>query len=293
MAEHGCLSYEEREALKQDFLSSLRCALPGTVVSFDPSSQTAEIRPAVKAGSLDFPVLADVPVFFPGSRESAVTWPVSAGDECLVILADFDIDAWFDSGEASVPRSARKHSLSDAFAFVGFRSRPNALRDFPEQARFFDGTLTPHNHDDRYFTETETTEMLAGKSDAVHTHEAGDIVSGTLPLIRGGSGQQGTGSISTISEVASAAEDCEITTAQYAYWGKVAMVRLVVKKTTAVSSGTTTLCTLVSGKRPKHTAPAQWRWNSGAQITSAGEVQVNGAISAGASVTVCATYILA
>ena len=198
------------------------------------------------------------------------------------------IDGWFENGEASAPRSARKHSLSDAFAFVGFRSRPNVLGDFPEQASLF-----PHDHDDRYYTETETDGKLAGKADTDHTHGAGDITSGTLPLGRGGSGQAGTGSTTAISSIAEAASGCEITTAQYAYWGKVAMVRLAVKKTAAVSSGTTTLCTLVSGKRPKYTAAAQWRWNNGAQINTSGEVQVNGAISANATVTVQATYILA
>ena len=156
MTEKVSLSPEEREALKQELFASLHCALPGTVVSFDPSTQTAEIRPAVRSGGLALPVLSDVPVFFPGSRDSAITWPVSAGDECLVVLADTDIDAWFDSGEVSAPRSARKHSLSDAFAFVGFRSRPNALPDFSEEERLF-----PHDHDDRYYTEAETDQKLS------------------------------------------------------------------------------------------------------------------------------------
>lgn len=288
MPEMMHLSPEEREALKQEIFSSLHCALPGTVVSFDPSAQTAEIQPAVRTGSRMFPVVPDVPVFFPGPREEAITWPISPGDECLLILADAEIDAWFESGEASVPRSARKHSLSDAFAFVGFRSRPNVIGDFPEHASVFQ-----HDHDDRYYTERETDERLAGKSDAGHAHGTGDITSGLLSLARGGTGQNGTGSTTTITSVAVAASGCEITTAQYAYWGKVAMVRLAVKKTAAVSSGTTTLCTLVSGKRPKYTAPAQWRWNNGAQINTSGEVQVNGAISANASITIQATYILA
>ena len=288
MSEVMHLSPEEREALKQEVFSSLHCAFPGTVVSFDPVTQTAEIQPAVKVGSLLFPVLPDVPVFFPGTREEAITWPVSAGDECLLILADVDIDAWFESGEATVPQSARKHSLSDAFAFVGFRSRPNVLDEFPESKHLF-----PHDHDDRYYTETETDEKLAGKSDADHVHDTGDITSGTLPVARGGTGNAGTGSTTTIQSIATAAADCEITTAQYAYWGKVAMVRLVVKKTGAVTSGTTTLCTLAAGKRPKYTAPAQWRWNNGGQITTAGAVQVNGAIPANTSITIYATYILA
>ena len=42
-----CMDYEEIRALKRDILSSLHCALPGTVVSFDSESQTAVIQPAV------------------------------------------------------------------------------------------------------------------------------------------------------------------------------------------------------------------------------------------------------
>ena len=40
--------HEELQALKRDILSSMHCALPGTVVSFDAESQTAVIQPAVK-----------------------------------------------------------------------------------------------------------------------------------------------------------------------------------------------------------------------------------------------------
>ena len=282
MSDKTCLSPAEREALKSEIFSSLHCALPGTVVSFDASTQTAEIRPAVKAGSLVYPMLADVPVFFPGSRECAITWPVSEGDECLLILADVDIDAWFDSGEAEVPRSARKHSLSDAFAFVGFRSRPNVLQSFPEGESLF-----PHDHDGRYYTKTESNDRYYTKT------ETDSLVNATVPVSRGGSGQTGTKASSTVSDIATAASGCEITAAQYASWGKVAMVLLTVKKTAAVSSGTTTLCTLVSGKRPRYNASAQWRWDKGAQITSGGAVQVNGAITAGASITVLSTYVLA
>ena len=119
MTDRAFLSNDEREALKQEFFASLHCALPGKVVSYDAVRQTAEIRPAVKMGSLSFPLLADVPVFMP------VPFEVHPGDACLVVFADIDIDAWFDTGEASVPRSARRHSLSDGFAFVGWRTSPN------------------------------------------------------------------------------------------------------------------------------------------------------------------------
>ena len=121
----------------------------------------------------------------------------------------------------------------------------------------------------------------------------GQIPGPARSVALGGTGQTGTGATATIADIATAAADCEITAAQYAYWGKIAMGRLVVKKTTAVASGTTTLCTMASGKRPKYTAPATWVWNNGAVINTSGTVQVNGAISAGASLTILSTYVLA
>ena len=127
MYEENC--HEELQALKQDILASLHCALPGTVVSFDAETKTAVIQPAVSRvipievegspSSVSFPLLRDVPVFMP------VSFEVNPGDACLVIFADCDIDNWFESGEAEVPGSGRMHSLSDGFAFVGFRTRGN------------------------------------------------------------------------------------------------------------------------------------------------------------------------
>ena len=127
------MDYEEIKALKQDILSSLHCALPGTVVSFDAEAQTAVIQPAVKRRAeqrdVPLPLLRDVPVFMP------VSFEINPGDACLVIFADCDIDAWFETGEASVPASNRSHSLSDGFAFVGFRPRviPNEDEGSPSQ----------------------------------------------------------------------------------------------------------------------------------------------------------------
>ena len=145
-----------------------------------------------------------------------------------------------------------------------------------------------------YYTTAQADALLAAKANTSHEHAAGDITSGTLALARGGTGMGATSSTTTTSSIAEAESGCSITTAQYAYWGKVAMVRLVVKKTTAVASGTTSLCTLVSGKRPAYNASATCL-TSGliASITSAGRVQVTGSISANASMTILSTFVLA
>ena len=109
---------------KEEIMSSIHCALPGTVVSFDEESQTAVIQPAVKSSSgIELPLLPDVPVFMP------VPFEVHEGDACLVVFADRDIDAWFETGGTEVPPSGRMHSLSDGFAFVGFKAGRNVNED--------------------------------------------------------------------------------------------------------------------------------------------------------------------
>ena len=116
MNEKQILTPQAITALKREIFSSLHCALPGTVESFDADSQTAVIRPGVQ----NMPLLRDVPVFVP------VSFEITAGDPCLVIFADCNIDAWFEGGEQAEPASGRKHSLSDAIAFVGFKRRTDA-----------------------------------------------------------------------------------------------------------------------------------------------------------------------
>lgn len=45
-----------------------------------------------------------------------------------------------------------------------------------------------HTHDDRYYTESEIDSKLTGKTDTGHSHDAADLVSGVLPVARGGTG---------------------------------------------------------------------------------------------------------
>ena len=112
------------KALKRDILSSLHVALPGTVVSYDPSARTASIQPALSRRTatgevIRAPLLCGVPVYVPDPSRK-----ISPGDECLLIFADCCIDGWLDTSQPTLPPASRSHDLSDAFAFVGFFSRP-------------------------------------------------------------------------------------------------------------------------------------------------------------------------
>lgn len=122
----------ERQAINEQ----IRVALPGVIQSFDPDSVTATVQPSVRCmvrdndgnvSTEDYPLLVDVPVIFPRGGGCTLTFPVSAGDECLLIFADRCIDFWWQNGGIQKPVDARMHDLSDAFAIVGPQSQAHKI----------------------------------------------------------------------------------------------------------------------------------------------------------------------
>lgn len=122
----------ERKVLSEQ----MRVALPGIIQSFDPESVTAVVQPAIRyierdndgnQSTQDYPLLVDVPVIFPRGGGCTLTFPVKAGDECLVIFADRCIDFWWQSGGIQEPVDERMHDLSDAFCIVGPQSQAKKI----------------------------------------------------------------------------------------------------------------------------------------------------------------------
>lgn len=122
----------ERKTLSEQ----MRVALPGIIQSFDPESLTAVVQPAIRyierdndgnKSTKDYPLLVDVPVIFPRGGGCTLTFPVSEGDECLVIFADRCIDFWWQSGGIQEPADGRMHDLSDAFCIVGPQSQAKKI----------------------------------------------------------------------------------------------------------------------------------------------------------------------
>lgn len=139
--------YDDPEVMLRAMLGGLQqglwTALPGAIVSFDADTVTASVQPGVAGiitgqdgspSTVNLPVLTDVPVVFPRGGGCTLTFPVAAGDECLIVFACRAIDAWSESGGVQPPSNARKHDLSDAFAIIGPMSQANKIRGISTSA---------------------------------------------------------------------------------------------------------------------------------------------------------------
>lgn len=130
-------------AAQQDFALSLNCVKIGEIQSFDPVKKTATIQILFTRVLADdtvqsYPLLVDCPVFTLQGDGGGIQFPIVAGDQCLVLFADRNIDAWFTTGNEQPPLTPRTHDLSDGIALVGLNSLASTFDNYQDsKARFF------------------------------------------------------------------------------------------------------------------------------------------------------------
>lgn len=120
---------------------SLHCVKIGEIVSFNKEKQTATVKVlhiqdenynTRLEENLEYPLLGEVPVVVLQGGGAHITFPIKAGDQCLLLFCDYMIDNWWISGNASTSIVPRKHDLSDAIAIVGLNALPNAIQDYSD-----------------------------------------------------------------------------------------------------------------------------------------------------------------
>lgn len=125
----------------EDFQSQIWTALPGVVSGVDLEKQTVSVQPSIQgsvsspdgsAQSVNLPLLVDVPICWPRAGGFAITFPVKAGDEVLVVFASRCIDSWWQSGGVGAQAEVRMHDLSDGFAILAPTSQAKKLSDVQE-----------------------------------------------------------------------------------------------------------------------------------------------------------------
>ncbi|WP_434524380.1 phage baseplate assembly protein V [Photorhabdus asymbiotica] len=165
-------------SMQEVISAGLYVSLPCIIQSFDADAVTVTAQPAIRwkirkkngeQESISLPLLVDVPVVFPRGGGVTLTFPVKAGDECLVVFADRCIDYWWQSGGIQEPVDPRQHSLSDGFALIGPQSQQQKISNISistAQLRSDDGAayieLDPGSHNVTVITPAKLTATANG-----------------------------------------------------------------------------------------------------------------------------------
>jgi hypothetical protein len=142
--------------LKRDIFATLNCVQIGKVAKVNKDDQTVEVQiqikqPLTDGSSVSIPLLVDVPYFILQGGSAYIDMPITAGDYCLVLFNDRDIDIWWTTnGSEHDPNTSRKHSFSDAIALVGVNPK-TAVRDFDGNNMRFFGDEIHLNGDSKTF----------------------------------------------------------------------------------------------------------------------------------------------
>ncbi|MBC0852574.1 Gp138 family membrane-puncturing spike protein [Pantoea stewartii] len=128
-----------------------KVAHPGIIRSFDSETVTCTVEigvmgvvanPVEDPSSIDrieysnteMPILIDAPLVFPRGGGCTLTFPVQAGDECLVVFSDRCIDFWWQNGGVQPRVLERNHSFSDAFVIPGPQSQAKKISNISPTA---------------------------------------------------------------------------------------------------------------------------------------------------------------
>lgn len=118
----------------RDLKAQINCVQVGTIQNFDPDKQRASVSlnffRIVEKTVKPYPIMVDVPVVVLTGGAGALTFPINAGDQCLVFFCDRNMDSWAVTGLLSPPESERVHDLSDGIALVGIRPIQNPILSY-------------------------------------------------------------------------------------------------------------------------------------------------------------------
>jgi len=108
--------------------------MPGRIETYDYTNRSVTVQPLLKkvfteGESLEYKILANVPVIFPSSQESGMTFPLNRGDGVLILFSERALERWKSNGALTEPGDSRKFDLSDGICIPGlfaFNQKPLA-----------------------------------------------------------------------------------------------------------------------------------------------------------------------
>lgn len=177
---------------QQDAALALNCVKIGRIESFNGTKKTATIqilftRVLPDDSIQSYPILVDCPVFTLQGGGGGIQFPIVPGDQCIILFADRNIDAWFTTGNEQPPLTPRTHDLSDGIAIVGLNSLASPFSNYQSgKARFFysgyeitissSGITIGSNGGDIVFSSSGVSLRASGDDTTAQVNLAGQIV---------------------------------------------------------------------------------------------------------------------
>lgn len=165
---------DNEEAYKTAFeylQSGMWTALPAIVTEVNLDKQTISAQSSIKGefknqegeiSYINMPLFQDVVLCFPRAGGYAITFPVRAGDEVLIVFSCRCIDSWWQSGGVNnIVPEFRMHDLSDGFALLAPTSQPKKLSGIPS--------------DSLQITNEDQTKFIEISPDKVTVQSDGDV----------------------------------------------------------------------------------------------------------------------
>lgn len=130
-------------------MRGLFTAIPAVIMQVnDAEKQIVDVKPLVNevfpdwSDDEEYPTILSVPLIFPSSSTSAITFPVKAGDTVLLVFAQSCIDVFkAGDGTAQPPSDYRRFNKRDAIAIPGLWPFGNAVNQPTKHA-------LPHSTED-------------------------------------------------------------------------------------------------------------------------------------------------
>lgn len=174
--------------LKDNIKKEIRVCMPGEIVSFDCKNQTATVMPLLLQKTSEdtqnfeyqqISPLLDVQVILPRCNNFVLTFPLSKGDEGILIFMDNCYNLVWDRGGVQAPEEERYHDLSDAIFIPTIFSNPKNIKNYSS-----DSTQL-RNIEGNSYIEFKGNEInlvgdvkINGNAYSSHTHNVGDSTTG-------------------------------------------------------------------------------------------------------------------
>lgn len=194
------------EAAIESSLIDVHTALPGKVQAYDPTTQTATIELQIKRtlpkadGTYtieDLPLLENVPVQFTRTAAFALTVPLAAGDQGLVVFSEMSLDQWRSKGTNTSPGDIGRHTLTGGVFLPGLSPNAKALKTAAHASNLVIGL----DDDNAQIHVTPSGSVLIGADATKESARKGDAIEAIIPAgtvivsVSGGSGAPAVGTL--------------------------------------------------------------------------------------------------